>query len=198
MPARIVVIGLVPAKSFREFVEELRTRYPDASVTAVVGAPELEPVARETAEECLLWQSLPARTLLRELRGRRADLLAVPYNREYGHTATYWKVFALATASGAKGLLFCEQARLPERVDPLPALGRPGRRLRSLLAAAWRVITRPILYLLTEIVVISLTSLLFLLVLLGIILVDLVDTTVGAVVRRGRNRTQEHGSIPRP
>jgi len=184
MPLRIGVIGLVPVREFTRFVGELRSRYPKTAVTAVIGSPELQ--VDGAADEYLLWGSLSVQALVREIRQRRFDLLAVPYNREYTHTLTYWKALALALVSGTRGLLFCEQARLPKSADSLPALGRPRALAGAALSAAWRMVVYPVAYLAREAAILALSSPL-LLVLLGIVAVDLADWAAGAMAPRGRN-----------
>jgi hypothetical protein len=181
---RIGVIGLVPAQEFATFLRGLRSRYPEAAVTAVIGSPELH--RDGAADEYLMWGSLGARALLGEIRRRRFDLLAVPYNREYLYTFTFWKALLLAVLSRTRALLFCEQAQLPERLS-LQALGRPRALAGALLSAAWNMVAQPLIFLAREAVIIAVSSLLILVV-AGIIVVDGWEAVTRAVARRGRNR----------
>src|SRR5512140_893470 len=114
MRPSILVIALVPPEDCSRFLEELGQRYPGAAVTALVGSPDLE-VMNGAADppEYLRWSAFGGRALLAEVRRRRFDLLALPYTADYCHRLTYWKALALAAGSRARGLLFCEQARLP-------------------------------------------------------------------------------------
>ncbi len=182
---RIGVIGLVPASEFAAFLRGLRARYPEAAVTAVIGSPDLH--VDGAADEYLTWSSFGARALVGEIRRRRFDLLAVPYNREYLYTFTFWKALVLALLSRTRGLLFCEQAQLPETLS-LQALGRPRALAGALLSAAWNMVVQPLIFLAREAAIIAVSSLLVL-VLLGIIVVDGWEAVTGAIARRGRNRT---------
>ena len=178
MQSSILVIGLVPRSDFTRFLGELRARYPEASVTALVGNPELR-IENAGVEEYLLWGDLPPRALAAELRRRRFSLFIVAFNREYYFTLTYWKVLLLTAVSRARGVLFCEQARLPKRVAPLSHLG--GAPLQ--VTIAW---INLIFVQLVRLITIGLTHLiiflhgaLLILVLLGIAAVD-----VGVAVTR--------------
>jgi len=186
MAPRIAVIGLTPAPEFARFLRALRECYPEAAVTAVVGTPELQAAAEAVADDSLLWSSTSARALLGELRRRRFALLALPYNREYRYTLTFWKALALTVASRARGLLFCEEARLPEPVVPLDMLGRPRARATSLLAALVSMLVEPPAYLAREMAIAVLSSFL-LLVALGIAVADGLDVVTEAVTRQRRS-----------
>ncbi len=185
----IVVIGLVPAEDFTRFLREVRQRYPEATLTAVVGAPELQAPAREGAEECLLWSDFPARALVEELRRRQPMLVAVPYNPEYAASRTYWKALALATLSRSKGVLFCEGARLPEGATTLRRLGRPTTHIAAVVSALVRGPVYRLGRLLEDLGLVVLCSPLVL-VLLGIMLVDVARKAVGLVSRRERKRAR--------
>ena len=185
MTGNIIVIGLVPPPDFARFLRELRARYPEAKLTAVIGNKELQAVATQGAEECLLWSSMPARALLNELRQRQALLIAVPYNPEYAITRTYWKALMLASLARAKSLLFCERARLPENDTSLHRLSRPLIQVTTILSAIGRAIGRRIARFVSDIVIILVSSPL-LLVLLGIILIDLANVLTGG--SRGAKR----------
>jgi len=184
---RIGVIGLVPARRFARFLEGLRARYPQAALTAIIGSPELR--VGDAAQEYLLWGELGARGLVREVRRRRLDLLVLAYNRDYAGTLTYWKALALVLVSRAGGLLFCEDARLPDPAS-LQALGRPRALAHALLGTAWTMVAQPLAYLAREAAIIAL-SLPLGLVLLAIVAVDLADASVGALTRRRRNLVRQ-------
>lgn len=186
MAPRIAVIGLTPGPEFARFLRALRERYPEAAVTAVVGTPELQAAAESLAEDCLLWSSTSARRLLAELRRGRFALLALPYNREYRYTLAFWKALALTVVSRARGVLLCENARLPEPSVPLDTLARPRARATSLLAAAASILVEPPIYLARETAIAVLSSLLAI-VALGIAAVDGVAVITEAVARRRRS-----------
>lgn len=186
MAPRIAVIGLTPAPEFARFLRALRECYPEAAVTAVVGTPELQAAAEAVADDSLLWSSTSARALLGELRRRRFALLALPYNREYRYTLTFWKALALTVASRARGLLFCEEARLPEQAVPLDMLGRPRARATSLLAAVASLLMEPPVYLAREMAIAVLSSFL-LLVVLGIAVADGLGVVTEAVTGQRRS-----------
>jgi hypothetical protein len=185
--ARIGVIGLVPAQDFAAFLSALHTRYPEASVTAIIGSSDLQ--LDGAADEYLQWGSFGARGLVREIRRRRFDLLAVPYNPEYIYTLTYWKTLVLALLARTKGLMFCERAALPESSASLQALGTTRAIAATLLSLAANIIWQPVAYFLREAAIIALSSLL-LFVLLGIIVVDGIGAVAGLLTRRGRDRVR--------
>jgi len=189
MAPRIAVIGLTPGPEFARFLRALKERYPEAAVTAVVGTPELKAAAEAAADDSLLWSSTSARALLGELRRRRFALLALPYNREYRYTLTFWKALALTVASRARGLLFCGNARLPEPAVPLEVLARPRARATSLLAAVASLLVEPPAYLAREMAIAVLSSSL-LLVALGVAVADGLDVVTEAVTGRSRSGSQ--------
>ena len=152
----------------------------------MVGTPELQAAAEAVADDSLLWSSTSARALLGELRRRRFALLALPYNREYRYTLTFWKALALTVASRARGLLFCEEARLPEPAVPLEVLGRPRARATSLLAAVASLLMEPPVYLAREMAIAVLSSFL-LLVVLGIAVADGLGVVTEAVTGQRRS-----------
>jgi hypothetical protein len=178
MQSTILVIGLVPLPDFTRFLGELRARYPEAAVTALVGNPELR-ITDAGVDEYLLWADLPPRALAAELRRRRFSLLAVAFNREYYYTFTYWKVLLLAAVSRAGNVLFCEQARLPKRIAPLSHLG--GAPLK--VTVAWFIL---MCVQLVRLVTIGLTHLIILLhgVLLIPVLLGIVGVDAGVAVAR--------------
>jgi hypothetical protein len=189
MGPRLLVIALVPPADFSRFLREVRARYGDAQIAALIGSPELRGESGPAAaDEYMLWGSLPGRALIADVRRRRFDLLTVAYNRDYCHRVTYWKALAVAIASGARGMLFCEQARLPQRVVPPAALGRPWPRAAALLSAVFvRGIPRVIAYLLAESLIALLGSLLVI-VLAGIVAADAAEAVARGFRRSGRSR----------
>ena len=194
MGASLLVIALVPPETFAPFLEELRQRYPEAGLTALVGTPELEVGEGAARPEYLRWGAGGSRALLRELRRRHFDLLVLAYTKDYCHRLTFWKALALVAASGAKGLLFCEEARLPAVAAPVSRLARPLPRAGALLSAVvcrglWRVLG----WLLTELLILVLGAGL-LLVLLAITVVDGADALLGLVTRRQRKALTGRGS----
>ena len=193
MQSSILVIGLVPAPDFARFLGDLRARYPDATVTALVGNPELRG-GSPRADEYLLWGDLPPRALAAELRRRRFSLFVVAFNREYYFTATYWKILLLTIASRARGVLFCEQARLPDRITPIAHVtGMPIK-----VALMWLGVMLRYVYLfgrlvLTELLFLVL-GLLLLLPLVGLVLVDMSLAVVGVFAPRRRRQAAAEGS----
>ncbi len=190
MRVRLLVIALVPPADFSRFLRDLKARYTDAEVTALIGSSELRVESGSApVGEYMLWGSLPGRALIAEARSRRFDLLVIPYNRDYCHRATYWKALAVAIASGARGMLFCEQARLPRRVVSPGALGRPWPRAAALLSAVFvRGVPRVAAYLLAESLIALLGSLLVM-VLAGIVAADVAEAAARGFRRPGRSRT---------
>ncbi len=174
----IIVIGLMPAEEFARFLRDLRARYPESTLTAVVGSTDLQTVAGQSADECLLWTSLPGRALVEELRRRQPVLVAVAYNPEYVVTRTYWKALALTILARAKGALFCERGRLPERTSTLHVLGRPLTYLAAVYSAIARSLGRYLIRYL-QLLLIFVVSLPLVFVLIGIVLVDLVNARPG-------------------
>lgn len=169
MPSHLLVIGLVPAPDFSRFLGELRARYPEASLTALIGHPSLRDGG---AEDYLLWSDYSPRVLADELRRRRFSLFVIAFNREYYFTLTFWKVLLLILASRARGVLFCEQARLPEKVTPLAHLtGMPFRVFLMWLAVIWRYVYYFGRIALSQLLLLGLGALL-LIPLLGLLLVD--------------------------
>lgn len=171
MRSALLVIGLLPPKDFARFLRDLRARYPEAPVTALIGNPELHS-ADPGAEQYLLWSDLPPRALAAEIRRRRFALLIVAFNPEYYYSLTYWKVLLLAAASRAKGVLFCKHGRLPDTVPSLSQIrGAPLR-----ITAMWSFViflhvVRLIAILLLQLLFLVL-GMLLLLPLLGVALVD--------------------------
>jgi hypothetical protein len=190
MHPRLLAIALVPPADFLRFLRELRARYGDAEVTALIGSPELGGESGPAAaDEYVLWGSLPGRALIADLRRRRFDLLLVAYNRDYCHRVTYWKALAIAIASGARGMLFCEQARLPQRAVLPAVLGRPWPRAAALMSAVFaRGIPRVAAFLLAESLIALLGSLLVV-VLAGIAAADAAEAVARGFGRSGRSRT---------
>ena len=189
MPPRLLVIALVPPADFSRFLRGLRAQYPDAEVVALVGSSELRLAdGPDRPDECLSWGSYGARALVSEIRRRRFDLLVMPYNPDYCHRVTYWKALALAIASGARGMLFCERARLPGGPAPLSSLARPLARAGALLSAiAVRGIPRVAAFLLAELLIALLGSMMVI-VLAGIAAADLGEAIAAGGARRTRNR----------
>lgn len=172
MPSHLLVIGLVPSADFARFLGELRGRYPEASLTALIGNPKLREES-PGAEDYLLWSDYSPRALADELRRRRFSLFVIAFNREYYFTLTFWKVLLLILASRARGVLFCEQARLPEKVTPLAHLtGMPFRVFLMWLAVIWRYVYYFGRIALSQLLLLGLGALL-LIPLLGLLLVDL-------------------------
>jgi len=191
MRPRLLAIALVPPADFARFMRDLRARYPEVEVTALIGSSELlADTGPGAADEYLSWGSFGARSLLAEVRRGRFDLLAMPYNRDYCHRLTYWRALALAIASGARGVLFCEQACLPRQATSLEALARPWPRAGAFLSAiAIRGMPRVVAYLLAELLIALLGSMLAI-VLAGIAAADLSETIAGGTGRRGRSCTR--------
>jgi hypothetical protein len=187
MQSSILVIGLVPRSDFTRFLGELRARYPEAAVTALVGNPELR-IENAGVDEYLLWGDFPSRALAAELRRRRFSLFIVAFNREYYHTLTYWKVLLLAAFSRARNVLFCEQARLPTRIAPLSHLGgAPLKVIVAWIALICVQLVRLVTIGLTHLIIFVLGSVLIL-VLLGIVAVD---TGVAVAQLLGRPRRNQ-------
>jgi hypothetical protein len=171
MPPRLLVIGLVPPTDFARFLGDLRIRYPEAAITALIGNPELCSVQPQ-ADEYLLWNESPPRELAAELRRRRFALSVLAFNPEYCYTLTYWKALLLTAVSRTRGVLLCRHGRLPETAPSLSEAW--GARVK--LAARWVPTVCLHLALLAAILLFHLMFLLFgallLLPLLGLIAVD--------------------------
>ena len=187
MPAHLLVIGLVPPSDFSRFLGDLRARYPEASLTALIGNPKLR-AESAGADDYLLWSDFPPRALAAELRRRRFSLFVIAFNREYDFSATFWKVLLLILASRARGVLFCEQAQLPEKITPLSHLtGMPMRVFVMWLGVLWRYISY-----FGRIIAIQLLVLLLgvflVLPLLGLVLVDTGVFLVRLFLRPRRNQ----------
>jgi len=190
MRPRLLVIALVPPADFSRFLRDLKARHANAEITALIGSSELRAESDAVAVgHYVHWGSLSGRALIGEVRSRRFDLLVMPYNRDYCHRVTYWKALAVAIVSGARGMLFCEQSRMPQRVVSLAALGRPWPRAAALLSAVFvRGFPRVVAYLLAESVIALLGSLLVI-VLAGIVTADVTEAIAGSSRRHRRSQT---------
>jgi hypothetical protein len=189
MRPRVLVIALVPPADLSRFVRGLRARYGGAGITALIGSYELRAESGPAAvDEYVLWGSFSGRALVADMRRRRFDLLVIVYNRDYCHRITYWKALAVAIVSRARGMLFCEQARLPQRAVSLEALGRPWPRAAAFLSAVFvRGVPRVVAYLLAELLIALLGSLMVV-VLAGIVAADVTEAVAGSFRRPGRSQ----------
>jgi hypothetical protein len=174
----LLVIGLTPAPDFSRFLGELRARYPEAALTALIGNPELRS-GQPQADHYLLWSEFPPRALATELRRRRFALHLIVFNPEYRYTLPYWKALALAAAARAPAPLLCPQGRLPHTAPASSEL--PGGWLKRTLGWVSLLLRQGVGLLAFGLLHLSvlLLALPLLLVFLGILTVDL-----GVVIAR--------------
>jgi len=107
MAQRLLALRLMPADEFERLLGALRARYPGAEIVALSGAGEV-PEADETID----WRARPRADLLADLRRRDFDLAVVAHGRDQYASRAYWKALALASASGAKARLLCQDGDL--------------------------------------------------------------------------------------
>lgn len=190
MGMQIGVLALIPPRVFSRLMGELRLRYPEARITALVGTDELRnPVSAGAADDYLVWRSFGTRALISELRRRRFDLLVVAHGRDYYARATYWKALALALASGARGKLFCPDGQLGARAVPRGSLAAVLRSVWAVVSAAARGLARtfaaPVITL-----CVAAAGLVLVPIFLGIAVADLVAALAGDRGRPGRSRAR--------
>jgi hypothetical protein len=146
MARRLLVIRLLPAADFDRFLDALRARHADAEIVALSGAGD-----SPSADETIDWRAHPRADLLADLRRRGFDLAVVAHGRDHYASRAYWKAFALASASGAKARLLCEDGDLDSCRGPLFGLWRVAVHvIQEICAAALALLVLfPILLLLS-------------------------------------------------
>ncbi len=139
-PRGVVLIRLAPRQVFQRLVEQVRERWPEAHLTAVIASPEGETDLSALAEVICSQEHSPL-ALIRQLRSLHPEAVILGGGADYVFKPTYWKAVVIARLTGA-----------PIRLQWEAGEEAPGRPLRPAMRAAlrrawgrtWRTSIRPV------------------------------------------------------
>ncbi len=92
-PDRVLVIQLMPTKTFVRLIERLRRRFPHSHIAVLTAAGE---ATSEAADAVMRRREAGAGAVLRKLRGGRYDSIVLAGGADYGLSSTYVKAAVLA------------------------------------------------------------------------------------------------------
>jgi len=131
-PGKILVVCIAQTECFLYLLKELRERWPQARVYAVVPSPEVEKHISEHASRVLLSSRIRGQELLKRVRHVRPDLAIVASDADRGITLGHFKAMLLARLSGARRRFQWKPSDLaPGRPLAEAVISRLVRRLRS-------------------------------------------------------------------
>ncbi len=129
MGPRVLALRLVPEDIFERLLAQLRARHPEAHLTALAAGGAGE------ADDAVDWRGARGLALLRDLRGRRPDLVVVAHGRDHYATRAYWKAVLLALGAGGRRCL-CEDGDLDREHGVAAGAGRAALQAAQEICAA--------------------------------------------------------------